>query len=471
MVRILCNLPLECFAPREEWSGVELVTFGPGDRMLVDGVHFPFDIEFDPSTGSFRELEALLPRGFRPDFVLLYWPDQEPLPAGLQHCPFPVVGVVSDYNLTLPWIAGLWPFFDVLLCDRRGVDLFAALSFADVRYFCQYTFKKPFHRIWPDAGPRDIDIGFAGNLNPVVQRERAPWIERIRRLADRGVRVDIRTGVHGADYGRFLNRCRIGFDRSIRGEMNLRAFEVPACGAALLIERENLEVADFLEPGEECVLYGDDLEDVVLDLLADPKRLSRIAERGHQRIQHYSMGRRLEDLAELLSGIRTGRPRVSEGEALLARATAMAATWASGPAAVRAALDACERMPSDPRPFNLLGLATLRWRGAEGCEQALQLWRKASALDPHYVPAAVNAAELLSFAGREDLQRPALSALEARLGREVEWRDLDGPCMPLGFSERAVDRALALGRAVLRNEPPSFARALASGLLSCGPAG
>src|SRR5690606_16416545 len=143
---------------------------------------------------------------------------------------------------SLPYLVGLWPFFDLLLCDRAGVDLFRRLSFADVRYWCQYAHKRPFHRLDAGAGPRDVDIGFAGNLNPAVQRARAPWIERLRGLADRGVRVDVRSGVHGEAYGRFLNRCRIGWNRSIRGEMNLRAFEVPACGALLLMERDNLEV-------------------------------------------------------------------------------------------------------------------------------------------------------------------------------------------------------------------------------------
>jgi hypothetical protein len=71
--------------------GVELVSYGPPERMLVDGVHFPFDVAFDPSTGSYDELVARLPRGFTPELVLLYWPDQEPLPAGLEHCPVPVV--------------------------------------------------------------------------------------------------------------------------------------------------------------------------------------------------------------------------------------------------------------------------------------------------------------------------------------------------------------------------------------------
>jgi hypothetical protein len=295
MVRILCNLPLECFDARSN-LGVELLTFGPPSRMLVEGVHYPYDIAFDQSRGGWRELAAALPRGFRPDFVLLWWPDQEPLPADLHECEAPVVGVISDYNLTLPQLTALQSCFDVLLCDRAGVPLFERLGFRDVRWFCQYSWKRPFHRLHADVA-RDLDIGFAGNLNPAVQRERAPWLARLAELGARGVGVEVRQGLRGADYGRFLNRCRLGFNRSIRGEMNLRAFEVPACGALLLLERDNLEVRDFFADGEECVLYGDDdFEEIVASLLRDAARLRRIARAGHARVQDHSLGNRMPAL-------------------------------------------------------------------------------------------------------------------------------------------------------------------------------
>ncbi len=458
-MRLLCNLPLECFDDRAAMRGIELLTFGPPDRMLVDGVHFGFDVAFDPSAGSWDELAAALPRGFAPDAVLLYWPDQEPLPAGLEHCPVPVVGVVSDYNLSLPYLVGLWPFFDVLLCDRAGVDLFRRLSFADVRYWCQYAHKRPFHRLWPGVA-RDVDIGFAGNLNPAVQRERAPWLDRLRRLGEHGVRVEVQGGVRGEGYGRFLNRCRIGWNRSIRGEMNLRAFEVPACGALLLMERTNLELADFFVPGEECVLYGDeDFEAVVTELLADHARRERIAAAGHRRVQQHRLGSRLGQLAALLAQRGPGRPPSTTADRVLGRAIAMLPTWADGATIAAAALAAHDLAPSDPRTLNLLGMATLRWRGAAGGDAAWRLWHRAAQLDPHYVPAAVNLASLADATGDPALRAAARRELDRRAGATA-WPDLDGPTLPFGYAELAVDRSLALQHAVRRGDPALFAGSL-----------
>ena len=36
-MRILCDLPLVCFDNRASMRAVELCTFGPSDRMMVDG--------------------------------------------------------------------------------------------------------------------------------------------------------------------------------------------------------------------------------------------------------------------------------------------------------------------------------------------------------------------------------------------------------------------------------------------------
>ncbi|MGE3171428.1 MAG: glycosyltransferase [Planctomycetota bacterium] len=452
-MRILCNLPLESFDDRANLRGVELCTYGPEDRMLVEGVHYPFDVAFDPQRGSIHELLAALPNGFRPDLVLLFWPDQEPLPRDLHRCPVPVVGVVSDYNLTLPMTTRLQPFFDVLLCDRAGVPLFERLGHPDVRYFCQYTWKRPFHGTAPDA-PRDLDVAFAGNLNPAVQRERGPWIDRLRALARDGHRVEVHQGLIGADYGRLLGRARIGFNRSIRGEMNLRAFEVPACGALLLMERANLEVREFFVPDEECALYGDDdFEDVVTGLLRDEPRRRRIAAAGWRRVQEHSLGNRMPALLELLARPGPGRPAADDGAAALGRAEAMLTTWASGEAQVAAAMDAVKLLPDDARALNALALATLRWRGAAGADAAFKLLQRAATVDPTFAPPCLSLAELLADSDLHDLRARCRAAALQRVRAARDWRALSGPLLPFGFAARAVDWSHALQRCVRTGRP------------------
>ncbi len=448
-MNILCNLPLECFEARERFAQ-RIVTFGPPDRMWVEGVFYPFDVAFDPSRESIDDLFERLPADFRPDVVLFYWPDQEPLPAGLENCSVPVVGVLSDYNLALPYIAGLWPFFDVLLTDRPGVQLFERLSFADVRAFCQFSFK-PQHRLYPDE-VRSTDIAFCGNLSPVVQRERAPWIERVRSLASRGIRTDVCSGVFGEDYGRLLSRARIGFNRSIRGEMNMRAFEVPACGALLLMESSNLEVREFLEPDEEVVLYDDDnFEAIVTELLDDEPRRARIAAAGHRRIQDHRMSQRLAELERVLGAPGPGRPTSTPFDRALGRGIATLSTWAHPSAALRCLIEAQKLAPEDPRPVHGLAFALLR-QGSENAQRAADLLRQACSLSPTYLPAARNLGFLLERAGRSAEARALQAEVERRRAGVHAWADIDGPALPGGWSESGIALSARLRQAVLADD-------------------
>lgn len=459
-MRLLCNLPLECFQERSRWPDFEVVTFGPPERMWVDGVHFPFDVAFDPSRDTLEELLARLPNGFRPDAIVLWWPDQEPLPAGLERAPCPVVGITSDYNLTLPAVAGLWPFFDLMLVDRSGVEVFRALSFARVEAFCQFTFKERFHRIFPGC-ERTTDIGFAGNLNPVVQRERLPFVHRLLALRSRGLTVDVRTGIFGEGYGRFLNGVRIGWNRSIRGEMNLRAFEVPACGALLFMERENLEVRDHFVPDEEVVLYGDDdLEESLLRYSLDDVARERIARAGTARVREHSLAKRLAELAEHLEGPRHPRPPATPFEIALGRATAMLGTWASPEAVLRAADEAVRLGGDDPRTWNLRALAWLRCGPERGAAPALADLQRSVALGAGYLPGLVNLRTLLTAGGRADVAATLRPALEQARTAPPSWHAVDGLLLPLGCSARNIDFAHALAQGVVANRPDSVAAAL-----------
>ena len=463
MTRILTNMPLQCFDARENFADIEFLSYGPEHRMWVDGVHYPPDILFDPSIGSIEELLARLPQDFYPDLLLIYWPDQDPLPKGFQGCPVPSIGVISDYNLSLPYISGLWPFFDILLCDHGGVELFEHISFPDVRAFCQFSFKAPSHRLYPNI-PRDLDIGFAGNLNPVVQQQRMPWIERLRALFAKGISCEVRDDVFGVDYGRFLNRVRIGFNHSIRSEMNLRAFEVPACGALLFMESSNHEVREFLEPGEEVVLYDDDnFDDLLCEYLQDHPRRNAIARAGYERIQQYRMGRRMPALIDRIAKPGPGRPAATSFDLALGRGTAMLSSWASGSAAYRDLLTASKLAPKDPRPLNALAFAVLGTDLSDRVPKAAKLFARATELAPNYLPAVTNLAHLFERAQRPAEHKRCLRDLERRLSSITDWRDVDGPLLPLGYSQRSIRLSQVMASAIRSGAPQELALAFGSG--------
>lgn len=452
-MKLLTNMPFESFEDRGRYPDIQVLSYGTAEQFWVDQMQYPPDISYDPVHEHLDELFRRLPSGFVPDAMLIYWPDQQPIPRGLETCPVPVVGVISDYNLSLPWITGLWAWFDTWLCDRNGQQLFENLSFADTRYWCQYSYKAPSHRIYRGI-ERDLDLGFAGNLSPWVQRERHPWIERILALSDHGLACSVRTGIYGSDYGRFLNRCKIGFNRSIRGEMNLRAFEVPACGAALMMEAENREVRDFLVPDEEVVLYrAEDFEDQVAGLLGNPRRRARIAAAGQQRIRSHSMGHRLRELAALLQSPGPQRLPATEFERQLSRGTAMLGTWAR-PHAQQVFLECLQAQPDEPRALNGLGCTKAMENTPESVREAWLLFQRAAEIDAGFVPAAFNR-WYLGQRSEDPGRWSGTDDLMTRLAVCSSWQALDGLLLPVDFSADSVSLSLALGEALraLDREP------------------
>src|SRR5438128_609998 len=126
---------------------------------------------------------------------------------------------------------------------------------------------------------------FVGYVNASVQGESFPLRARVANLMQRW-NVHMTSHEFGDDYRRLLGRARIVFNRSIRREANLRAFETIAAGALLFQEAENREFRDILREGEEFIAYNDtNLEERLDYFLAQEDERRAITERARQRRQ------------------------------------------------------------------------------------------------------------------------------------------------------------------------------------------
>ncbi|MCB9880284.1 MAG: glycosyltransferase [Planctomycetes bacterium] len=446
-MHLLTNYPLELYGPRSEFPFESIVTFGPDPGHRIGDQTIPYDISFDASRRSIQELLALVD-GAPPDVIMLWWPDQEPIPFGLEDCEVPVVGVMSDYNLTLPFCRDLAPFFDLILCDHSALPVLGRLSFARIEPWCQYSYRPDVHHpLLGDDGrerDRDIDIAFVGNLDPIVQRHRLPYLERIAAL-DRSWRVHIGSAPPGRAYGELLARSRIAFNRSIRGEANLRCFEATACGALLMCERENLEIRRYFREDEEVVLYGPhDLERKIHWLLTHEEERKRIADAGQRRVRDHRLARHFEPLIDLLGTLDiTGRPRVDEVTRVLGRATSMIAARADADTILTPLIRCADREVS-ARTRNTLAVALVTRVGQSMFARAMTLLDNARLLDPAHLPSLANARFLCAITG----DVTGASAL----GKELQWRartserpaDFDGLVLPVGFESRGIAHADAL---------------------------
>jgi glycosyltransferase involved in cell wall biosynthesis/Flp pilus assembly protein TadD len=389
---------------------------------------------------TWASLAERFPPGWRPDFVALHLAYRRVHPS-LWEAPVPLVALAEDWNLLWHYYRRVLPACDVVLTDAAGVDVCRRAGVSHARPADLFGLPRSFLAAAPAAGERDIDVLFVGNLHPAVQRERLAWMGRLARLAE-GRRVLIATGIFGDDYRELLRRSRIVFNRSVRGECNLRTFEATASGALLFQEAGNREVARHFADRRECVFYReDDLEGLLEYYLTHEDERRALADAGQRRAQRCSFEALWDaalsdfDPAPTTAAGR-GRPRL-EGRELLHARTLQAVNSSQGadPALAADLAAALAARPDDARLHNLLGLAAALGGAAARDRQAAEHFRRAVLAPATTLPAALNLIEAFVALGEGDQAaegaRRTLGVLE-RVPDAAFAAD-DGPHYPPAF--------------------------------------
>jgi len=397
------------------------------------------DYGFDP----FEDANTVLARigaKWPVDLLLCGCPELYPPPPGIERVSVRTAAVISDWNLYQPQLECNLCRFDVVLSDRLGTKALRLHACQPQYWGPVYSQRSLVHR---DLGlERDIDIGFYGNLNPAAHPRRSALLDRIRTLSGRW-RVEV-SGEHSQqDYARLLNRTRIAFNASLRGEMNLRCFEAPACGALLFIERGNLEAGNYLKHGESAVFYGDeDLLELLEYYLCHEGERAAIARQGQAIIEGIAAERRIDGLIDYLMAQPAGaRPFSALEAAARWRAEAMFYSSSLSPAQQRYTLHAIETyagaFPNDPAAHLMAGcwhfdLATGQQphERRAALERVFECFTHAADLAPDHAAPALNLGTALAAIGAKEQAR-------AQLQRAAE-------------APRAGDAACVLGK---RSDP------------------
>lgn len=259
----------------------------PGWEALVPADP-PADCDWIPYYYG-ESLPALLSRlgDWEPELILWWGFAYTVLPAGLESAPCPVVLIASDWQSCAHEIWRWREYFDLILGDQGLVQWLQARQYPHCAWWPGYGFSPRRFRPRPDL-PKCWDLTYVGSLNPDTHPERMRCLRQLMPLQEH-FRLCLSDQIQGPAYAQILSQSRLVFNHSLRGEMNLRAFEAPACGALLLQEENNLEIARFLRPGKSCVLYrAETLLSTVRALLEAPEQLESMARAGQQEIQAFS---------------------------------------------------------------------------------------------------------------------------------------------------------------------------------------
>lgn len=301
-MNMLCHGPLFCTLP-----GIhQAYRDAGGANLRVAGTDPGADYVLGPRETA-AELVARVRRDWEPDLFVCWCPEIAPPPLAIEECPIPTAAIVSDWNVYYAQLRDNLSRYDIAVTDRLGTRCL-------LLHECRAHFVAPIYAHQSGVHrcldlPRDIDVVFAGNLNPAAHPKRTQLLERIAAIPG-GWKVHIDTLQDPEAYTRLLNRGRIAFNASLRGEMNLRCFEALACGALLFIEQENLEAHDLLQDGRDAVFYTEDnLLERLRYCLEHPRETQRMAQAGLQRGKELAGENRLNAFLEAVAALPpSGRP-------------------------------------------------------------------------------------------------------------------------------------------------------------------
>lgn len=260
-----------------------------------DAVHFGSGtVNYNIGLG-WSDLFERLPSGWKPDCILWTWPEYILWPAW-EECPVPLLTVVGDWHFNFSALSDCLRGCDYIFADRLGTQRLKELGVEHVEWWPSYGHISNECKRLDD--PPLYDVTFIGRLKFSSHRKRSRYLAKLTQLASR-YRVRIVRDLFGPEYFEALARSRIVVNDGVRGEMNMRAYEATACGALLFMEKDNLEISEFLRDGIDCVLFDEDnLVSLLSDYLENETLRRSVANSGWRCIQEHSAERHLTNLLD-----------------------------------------------------------------------------------------------------------------------------------------------------------------------------
>ncbi len=345
------------------------------------------DYRFRPEVDTLEDVLQRIAPEFVPEVILVWTPENDPPPLGIENSPVPTVCLAGDWNIFYHAQEVNFGRYDVVLTDRPGTRLLNNTFCTPTYWGPLYAHNPLLHR--PMPVPKDIDVLYLGNLNANHRSPRQRFLQQVANLPD-GLNVLLTTNIWGDAYATALSRARIVFNHSIRGELNLRVFETLACGSLPFFEDYNEEVKDFFTDGVDIVLYNqDNFREKVRYYLAHWDEAERIIAAGREKVKGFSGIARFDALIDYaLAQPRSGRPfrHLDEKERALQDHLMVMVSQRHeyGPLEQRLGEDLARTYPSEPRALSAHAHSLFYYRSIQpppgSIQRCVNLHRRAAGL-------------------------------------------------------------------------------------------
>ncbi|MDQ3002472.1 MAG: glycosyltransferase [Fibrobacterota bacterium] len=254
---------------------------------------------------NLSDILPLIPRDEQPDVLILSSPEYLPIPPDIASFPGVKILLITDWNVCLRFLPDLCPLFDFCFTDLPGFRLLRKAGADNIHH--QPLFGHDPAGFHFQGKPRNLDVSFCGNLNVGLHRDRNRLLARLAKWSS-GRPVHLGQAF-GEAYLDVLNRSRLVFNYSIRGEANMRLYEAMACGAVPLVEASNLEAPLLFQEGRHYFRYEPGcLEETLESLLADPARIQVASAEAMKAVAGHT---KAEQIRSLLDFAGRERPRAA----------------------------------------------------------------------------------------------------------------------------------------------------------------
>ncbi len=428
--------------------GHDIFTAGlsaPPDPSVPLTKQYP-DYRFNLLTTRDTHVNDIVAAAGGADLLLFIEPYIGYVPHAIEECDIPTVFLMGDDPIHADWGQPLYARCDVGLTSMHS-------------QYQRYQNQGLDHMAWwhcwavpsyiSDLGlDRDYDFAFAGNMHPVLQRDRNRVLEQVLHLAREGLNLATPRGVYFDELNNLMNRGKTTYTGSVAGHFPLRVFEAMAAGCVVIAPPPPKDdpIAQAFTPGTHYISASspDQVRAAIRRLARDEQARQAIASAAQELVRErfeyrHAAERFVADVIPLIGSdfreIRAERlARVGDSEADRRRVRARASLGLGDAAAAAQLLDGMAPSERGPRWFNDRGVVAAQLGQRE---QGQQLLDDAEALAPTDPLHASNRAILLAhrmlmgeLPPSTDVPQAALETLAATDPTEVELEpsDFSYPC-------------------------------------------
>ncbi len=301
------------------------ILFGPVDlkREGLQGGGLDFDLsklnsdQFEVKVFSQTNEESIYNilnslETFVPEVLMLIFPEHKFLPLDISSVDIPIVTIFMDWHESkMEYVKTIASISDWIFTDLKGIEVLKNLGFTNTSFFPLGGYN-PKHFKNLENLDKIYDISFIGCLDSSYYTTRTKLLYQLLELNDNYI-VNFTQGLFNNDYTRFISQSKISFNHSVKGELNMRAYEIMKAGSLLFIEEENLEAKKAFTPFVHFIPYNsDNLLSLVEHYLNNENERELIIKNASLAVKKFTFENNIQSLFKQIKNLKLTRKNKQE---------------------------------------------------------------------------------------------------------------------------------------------------------------